>query len=70
MRGRRAVIIVYAEEYDRLATPAPPLALIDFLESLDTDGLDLTRERDPGRDDSQHERRVRNGGCCLQSSNG
>jgi prevent-host-death family protein len=50
VRGRRAVVIVVAEEYDRLATPAPEIPLVAFLESLHMDGLELTRDRDEGRE--------------------
>jgi antitoxin Phd len=50
VRGRRAVVIVDADEYERLATPKPQFALVDFLESLQMDGLDLTREPDLGRE--------------------
>ncbi len=49
VRGRRAVVIVDAEEYERLATPKPRLPLVEFLESVHMEGLDLTRERDVGR---------------------
>jgi antitoxin Phd len=49
VRGRRAVVIVDADEYERLAAPKPKLGLVEFLESLDMDGLDLTRDRDTGR---------------------
>ena len=50
VRGRRAVVILDADEYERLATPKPKLPLVEFLESLHVDGLDLTRERDSGRE--------------------
>ena len=49
VRGRRAVVIVDADEYERLAAPKPKLGLVEFLESLDLDGLDLSRDRDTGR---------------------
>lgn len=50
VRGRRAVVVLDAEEYERLAAPAPALPLVSFLETLDMSGLDLTREADTGRD--------------------
>ncbi len=50
VRGRRAVVVVDAEEYERLAMPKPKLPLVDFLEGLHMEGLDLTRERDIGRE--------------------
>ena len=49
VRGRRAVVIVDADEYERLVAPQPDLPFVAFLESLHMDGLDLTRERDEGR---------------------
>ena len=50
VRGRRAVVVVDAEEYERLARPAPEVPLVALLEGLQLDGLDLTRERDVGRE--------------------
>jgi prevent-host-death family protein len=50
VRGRPAVVIVDAEDYDRIAATKPSQPLVAFLESLELDGLDLTRERDLGRD--------------------
>ena len=50
VRGRRAVVVLDAEEYERLAAPVPALPLVSFLETLDMSGLDLTREADTGRD--------------------
>ena len=50
VRGRPAVVVVDAEEYERLAAPRPKLPLVTFLEGLNLDDLDLTRERDVGRD--------------------
>ena len=49
VRGRRAVVVLDAEEYERLAAPEPMVPLLDFLESLDIRGLDLTRDVDAGR---------------------
>ncbi len=50
LRGRRAVVIVDANEWDRLGATPPTSSLVSFLESLHVDGLDLTRERDTGRE--------------------
>jgi antitoxin Phd len=50
VRGRPAVVVVDAEDYERLASPKPKLSLVEFLESLDMEGLDLTRDRDVGRE--------------------
>jgi prevent-host-death family protein len=50
VRGRRAVVVLDADEYERLATPKPDLSFVDFLSRLGMEGLDLTRERDIGRD--------------------
>lgn len=50
VRGRRAVVIVGAEDYERLAAPPPQLPFVAFLESLHMPGLDLEREPDVGRE--------------------
>jgi len=50
VRGRDAVVIVSAEEFDRLASPEPRKPLVEFMESLHLDGLDLARESDTGRE--------------------
>ncbi len=50
VRGRRAVVVLDAEDYERLAAPRPAVALVDFLQRMDMTGLDLTRDTDPGRD--------------------
>jgi hypothetical protein len=44
------VVIVDADDFERLAAPKPQMSLVDFLEGLNMDGLDLTRSSDPGRD--------------------
>src|SRR5271166_4992159 len=51
VRGKQAVAIIDATELERLL-PANPavLPLVQFLESLYVEGLDLTRDRDLGRD--------------------
>ncbi|PWB83247.1 MAG: prevent-host-death protein [Methylocystaceae bacterium] len=50
VRGKDAVVLISAEELDRLLAPPPTEPLVEFLESLYVEGLDLTRERDTGRD--------------------
>jgi prevent-host-death family protein len=51
VRGKRAVAIIDATELDRLLPANPAVVpLVEFLESLHMEGLDLTRERDLGRD--------------------
>jgi prevent-host-death family protein len=51
VRGKPAVAIIDAGELERLL-PANPavLPLVQFLESLYVEGLDLTRDRDLGRE--------------------
>jgi antitoxin Phd len=51
VRGKQAVAIIDAAELERLL-PANPavLPLVQFLESLYVEGLDLTRDRDLGRE--------------------
>jgi antitoxin Phd len=51
VRGKQAVAIIDAAELERLL-PADPTAipLVRFLESLYVEGLDLTRDRDLGRE--------------------
>jgi prevent-host-death family protein len=49
VRGQRRVVVLDAEEYDRLVAPKAALPLGDFLAGLRLD-LDLARETDPGRD--------------------
>lgn len=51
VRGRDAVVVVAAEEFDRLrARTDRRQPLVEFLQSLGLDSLDLDRERDLGRD--------------------
>lgn len=50
VRGREAVVVVSADQYRRLKPPKRRVPLIEFLEGLDLSSLDLTRERDLGRD--------------------
>ncbi len=51
VRGQRRVVVVDAEEFDRLAAPKAVVPLGDFLAGLGLDlDLDLEREKDVGRD--------------------
>jgi len=51
VRGHDAVVVIAADELDRLLPPSSDtLPFLAFMESLDMDGLDLTREPDFGRD--------------------
>ena len=51
VRGKQAVAIIDAAELERLLPPGPEaLPLVQFLESLHIEGLDLTRDRDLGRE--------------------
>jgi antitoxin Phd len=50
VRGKPAVAIIDVAELARLMpTPAADVPLVDFLESLHLENLDLSRERDLGR---------------------
>ena len=51
VRGKPAVAIIDAAELERLLPVNPAvLPLVQFLESLYVEGLDLTRDRDLGRE--------------------
>ena len=50
VRGRRAVVVIDADDYERLATPKPKVPLVEFLARMDMGGLELTRGDDTGRD--------------------
>ena len=50
VRGRRAVVVVDADEYERLAAPKPAVPFVEFLESLHMEGLNLDRDHDFGRE--------------------
>ena len=51
VRGKQAVAIIDAAELERLLPANPAVVpLVQFLESLYVEGLDLTRDRDLGRD--------------------
>lgn len=50
VRGQDSVVVIAAEEMDRLMPAQPKTPLVAFLEGLALDDLDLTREHDTGRD--------------------
>jgi prevent-host-death family protein len=50
VRGKPSVVVVDADEYERLTARAPRQPLVPFLEALHLEGLDLTRDRDTGRE--------------------
>lgn len=51
VRGRDAVVVIAADELDRLLPrDGEPASFVAFMESLSADGPDLTREPDTGRD--------------------
>jgi antitoxin Phd len=50
VRGRDAVVVISAEELERLLPEERRLPFVRFMESLYVEGLDLSREPDPGRD--------------------
>jgi prevent-host-death family protein len=50
VRGRDAVVVISAEELERLLSRKRSLPFVQFMESLYVEGLDLDREPDHGRD--------------------
>jgi prevent-host-death family protein len=51
VRGKDAVVVIAAEELDRLLPePGSALPFVAFMESLAMEGLDLEREPDRGRE--------------------
>lgn len=51
VRGRPAVVVVAADEYDRLAPPVKGRSMLDLFAGLEELGeLDIERDRDTGRD--------------------
>ncbi len=51
VRGRPAVVVIAADEYDRLSPPVKPRSLFDMLQGLTELGeLEIERDRDTGRD--------------------
>jgi prevent-host-death family protein len=50
VRGAEAAVVVSAGDFERLSGSGEKVPLVDFLRGLDLGGLDLSRERDLGRD--------------------
>ncbi|MBA5804733.1 type II toxin-antitoxin system Phd/YefM family antitoxin [Rhizobium changzhiense] len=50
VRGRDSVVVISAEELDKLTKAEPKKPFVAFMESLDLKELDLEREADYGRD--------------------
>jgi len=51
VRGKQAVAIIDAAELERMLKASPEVVpLVQFLEGLHIEGLDMTRDRDLGRD--------------------
>jgi hypothetical protein len=51
VRGHDAVVVIAVEELERLMpATSDALPFVTFMESLSVDDLDLTRDRDLGRD--------------------
>ena len=51
VRGKDAVVVMAADEFDRLHPhTAGRLPFVTFMETLSGEGLDLTRDSDTGRD--------------------
>jgi antitoxin Phd len=50
VRGRDAVVVISAEELERLLPKEQHLPFVEFMESLYIEGSDLGRESDYGRD--------------------
>ena len=50
VRGRDTVVVISAEEFERLLPKKRRVPFVRFMESLYVEGLDLSREPDHGRD--------------------
>jgi len=50
VRGKNAVVVISAEELQRLLPAEKRLPFVEFMESLYVEGLDLSREPDRGRE--------------------
>jgi antitoxin Phd len=50
VRGHEEAVVLSARDYRKLVPPQNRKPLLEFLESLQLDGLDLTREDDRGRE--------------------
>jgi antitoxin Phd len=50
VRGQEEAVVISARDYRKLVPPQNRQPLVEFLEGLSLDGVDLTRDRDDGRD--------------------
>jgi antitoxin Phd len=50
VRGKDAVVVISAEEWEQLLPDEGHPRFVEFMESLYVEGLDLSREPDHGRD--------------------
>jgi len=50
VRGKDAVVVISADEFERLMPEKPRTPFVQFMESLHVGKLDLEREVDRGRD--------------------
>jgi antitoxin Phd len=50
VRGQEEAVVLSARDYAKLVPPADRRPLVEFLEGLNLDDVDLTREDDRGRD--------------------
>ena len=50
VRGKDAVVIISAQELERMLPQQNSVPFVEFMESLYVDGLDLNREPDHGRE--------------------
>ena len=50
VRGQEAVVVMSVEEFERLVPQEPRTPFVQFMESLQLNGLDLEREADRGRE--------------------
>ena len=50
VRGKDAVVVISAEELERLLPAEGRTTFVQFMESLYVEGLDLSRDSDYGRD--------------------
>lgn len=50
VRGRDEVVVIAREELEELSSADRPKSFVDWLASLDLDGVDLERDQTPARD--------------------
>jgi len=50
VRGRDAAVLLSRADYDRLTDPGAPTSLVQFLKTMNLEGVDLTRDQTPVRD--------------------